>query len=637
MEELLNRQDQDNIVFLIESSGLCSSDNRRRTFLIEVNLIPQQYRVELDEHDFLVNLINQLVQTRYQEVLRSILKKISSSCERPQLRYLENKLNSVSYRPSQPTAKPAYFVDNSVFQLMPLDIGTIWGLQRSSFIGLLIGFEKTEVYENLKNVEFALSQAIEANQKFNKSAIVLPKREWVQIDINRYSGAPCQKAQIRDIAVDISNTVANNLSDDSFPNSSIPGFFFEIEVEQLDRDYSEKIKNWCNALLNQLFPLQSVALIINFIHSLDKDAERSVQKIKTKLREIAGEIPIELMRLDARLFFANSLSYPINENPNLSDIESKPGLLFCSWMDHALTRSSQRENLSNDGKKYRDIIDLYTTLKGQYSANELQDTYSGITPRDVVFDIQAIAPRMLNKAYYQLLHLIVKFFPQLSCQWVSTCAESAIEEAVCAALIVATNAALLSDILMDSWIDAIDIDRFNTGLLYQDGGDYPDCYNINNLKIEGLLLALLRKERESSNIKIRTLLQELVHQYPFFNKLHHFCQNPKEKGNTFFDQNDPNLFTLAIRAKVRLEGAINQFKAVPHSHLSPPIYWLLAIIPPSQSHIMELLQLEPKKRAVFGLCTPQEWQEIKRRQEREREVLDCRRDRSLIFSTSTHF
>jgi hypothetical protein len=190
---------------------------------------------------------------------------------------------------------------------------------------------------------------------------------------------------------------------------------------------------------------------------------------------------------------------------------------------------------------------------------------------------------------------------------------------------------------MDSWIDAIDLDRFNIGLLYQDGGDYPDCYNINNLKIEGLLLALIRKERESSNIKIKTLLQQLVDRHPDFNEFYHFCQSPKENENEFLNQNNAQNFTLAIRAKVQLEGVINQFKAVPHSHLSPPIYWLLAAICPSQSHIMKLLQLEPKKRAVFGLCTPQEWQEIKSRQEREREVLDCRRDRSLIFSTSTHF
>ena len=644
MEELLNRQEQENIVSLIEYSGLCSSDDRRRTFLIEVNLRPQENRVELDEHDFLVNLINQLVQAGNKESLRLVLKKISPLplCDSQKLRYLEYKLNSASYRPSQPTAKPAYFVDEQAFPLMPLDIGTIWGLQRSSFIGLLISFEQAEIYENLKNVEFVLSQAIiEVNQKkVNEFATILPKREWIRLDINQHLGVPCQKAHIIDTVVDISNEVAKSLETNFFPNEAIPGFFLDIEAKRLHPSGYQQIKNWCHALLNQLFPSQSVAIIINIIHSLDKflngAIEQSVKTLTTQLRAIAEEIPIELIRLDVRLFFDNNISSLESGQTNFIDVEETHGLPFCSWMDRVLTHSFLNERLSNDKEKYRNIIDLYISLKGQYSKTELQDAYSSITPRDVVFDIQYLAPTMLNQTYNQLLHLIVNFFPQLSYKWVSAYAKSAIEEAIHAALIISTNAGLLSDILMDSWIDAINIDRFNIDLLYQYGGNYPEKWNINNLKIEGLLLALLRKDQEQSNEKIKSLLQELVARHPSFNDLHHFCQNQKEKKNEFFNQNDPNQFTLAIRAQIRLDKAINQFIDAPVSHLSPPISWLLAGIPPSQNNIIELLQLEPKKRAVFGLCTRQEWQEIKRRQEKEREVLDCRRDRSLFFFTPTN-
>ena len=645
MEELLNRQDQDILVGLIESSSLCNSTFKRQTFIISIQLQPQRHNVETpDEHSFLVNLIEQLVQERNQQSLRLILNQISSSGERQKLRYLENKLNSVSYRPSQPTAKPAYFVDERVFQLMPLDIGTIWGLQRSCFIGLLISFEQAEIYENLKNVEFVLSQAIiEVNQKkVNEFATILPKREWIRLDINQDVGVPCQKAHIIDTVVGIiSKEVANSLEKNSFPDTEIPGFFLDIEAKRLHLSGYQHIKNWCNALLNQLFPSQQVAIIINIIHSFDeflnKAIERSVKTLKTQLREIAEEIPIELIRLDARLFFDNNVSSQEIGPTNFIDVERAHGLPFCSWMDHALTSSSQHERLSNDRKKYKNIIDLYISLKGQYSENELQATYSRITPRDVVLDIQAIAPTMLlDKTYNQLLHLIVNFFPQLSYKWVGAYAKSTIEEAIRAALIISTNAGLLSDILMDSWIDTINIDRFNIGLLYQYGGDYPDYLNINNLKIEGLFLALLRKEQKQSNKKIKTLLQELVARYPSFNELHHFCQNQKEKENEFLNQNDPNQFTLAIRAKIRLDKAINQFIEVPVSHLSPPISWLLAGIPPSKNNLIEMLQLEPKKRAVFGLCTHQDWQQIKKRQEKEREVLDCRRDRSLFFLTPTH-
>ncbi|MBD1895513.1 hypothetical protein [Coleofasciculus sp. FACHB-129] len=636
MEELLDRRQQENIVTLIESSGICNSNERRRTFLIEINLRPQQNRVEVDEHDFLVNLIDQLVQTRNQEALRLIIKKISSSCARQELRYLERRLNSTSYRPSQPTGKPAYFVDNQVFQLMPLDIGTIWGLQRSSFIGILIGFEQTKIYENFKNIEFILEQAIKEIQKVNEFTTVLPKREWIQLEINMHPDAPYKKLQIIDAAVDISNKVAESLKDDFFPNSSIPGFFFEIDAKQLHTGYYEQIINWCEALLNHLFPSQAVAIIINVITSIDEDIDRRVKTLKTQLREIAEEIPIELMRLDARLFFANNISSQKTERTNFINIEGKPGLPFCSWMYHVLTRSSQREKLDKERKKYRDTIDLYINLNDQYLEKELQDTYSGITARDVVLDIQVIAPTMLGKAYYQLLCLIVNLFPQWSYEWVGVYAESAIEDAVSAALIIATNAGLLSDILMKAWVDAIDIDRFNIDLLYQDGPITPDSYNINNFKLEGFFLALLRSEQAQSDEKVQSILQKLALNSPSLQALHHFYQNQKEeKENEFLNQNDPNQFTLAIRAKVKFEQAINHFKAAPTSHLPSAICWLLAANPPCQNNITELLQLEAKKRAVFGLCTPQEWQQIKKKQEKERQVLDCRRERRLIYSHSS--
>jgi nucleoside phosphorylase len=551
--------------------------------------------------------------------------------DRSFLRSLENKLNSGSYRPSQPTAKPAYLVDANSFQLMPLDIGTIWGLQRSSFIGLLIGFKETEIYENLKNVEFALSNA----KKSNKSVTDLPKREWIQIDINRYPGVPCQKAQITDAAIDISSEVANNLENDCFPDPSILGFFFEIDVEQLHASYSEKIRAWCEALLNQLFPLQGVAIVINIVRSLDEDVERSVKTLKSKLQEIAEEIPVELMCLDARLFFATNLSSQKTGHTNFVNIEEKPGLAFCSWMYHAKTRSVHRENLDKGKINYIDAVDLYINLKSKYSEHELQDAYSGITARDVVLDLKAISPQKLQEVYEQLLKLIVDFFPQWSCEWVSAYAHSEFQEAVCAALTIATHANLLTDLLMDAWVDAINIDTFDIDLLCQNGLIAPDFDNINNLRLESLFLALLRREQTLSDKKIQIILQKLVLDYPSFMKLHHFHRHQKDSEDDFLNQNDPNQFTLAIRAKIRLNRVINQFKAAPFSHLPPAICWLLAAISPSQNNITELLQLEPIKRAVFGLCTPQEWQQIKRRQENERQVLDCRRDRLLIF-TSTH-
>lgn len=560
-----------------------------------------------------------------------------------EIRYLENKLNLASYKPSQPTAKPGYFADNPVFKLIPLDIGTIWGLQRSSFIGLLIGFEQTEIYENLKNVEFVLSQSIEeVNSQVNASATILLKREWIRLDINKRPGVPCQKFDLIDAVVDLSNEVSSCLKNNSFPDLSIPGFFFEVDSKLLYLHGYEKIKIWCNALLNQLFSSHSVAVIISIITSLDEflygDVEGKAKKLKDQLRTVSKEIPIDLIRLDTSLFFDNNKLPLKNEPTNFINIERKPGLPFCSWMYNALTCNFKNEKLSRNKTKYINVIDLYRDFKEKYSVEELQDTYSVITAQDVVLDIQSIAPTMLEKAYEGWLQFILNVCPQWIYKWIGVYAESAIEEAVHAALIIATNADLLSDlsdILIEAWVEGISFKRLNINLLYKEVVFAQNCDSISNQKLEGLFIGLLRKEKSESDRTIQTILQEVIYRFPDLKNLYHFCQNQENKENGFLLQNDPNQFALAVRAKVKFEQAINQLKKAPVSHLPIAICWLLAAMPPSQKNITELLQLDPKKRAVFGICTHQEWLQIKRRQNKELEVLDCRRERSLIF-TPTH-
>jgi hypothetical protein len=639
MKNLLNEQEQENLIHLIESCGLCRSSEKRITFLIEINLPTKYEIVEMAEHDFLVELIYRLVQTENKKSLRLILTKIAPFYERQKILDLERRLESVDYRPSQPTPKPAYFVDNQVFQLMPLDIGTIWGLQRSSFIGLLIGFEKTEIYENLKNVEFVLSQSIEeVNLSVNTLAVGLPKREWIRVDINNRFGVPCQKSHVMNVVVDLSNEVSQHLKDNSFPDLNIPGFFFDVNVSELNSIGYEKIISWCNALLNQLFPSHSVALIINIIAAtfdefLSGDTVQKVTRLKNQLRRISEDIPIELMRLDPRLFFTNNILLIESGNIGFSNIERKPGLPFCSWMYTVFAYNSRNTNLS-DEKKYKAIFALYEEFRGRYSPEELRNVYSSITEKDVLLDIQMIAPTILGKAYESWLQLILNTCPQWSYQWVGICAESGIEEAILAALVMSINAGLLSDLLIEAWSDAINLEMFNLDLLYRAGVFSLENNATFSHKLEILFLGLLRKEKAENSRIVQDVLQDVIDCAPYFKELHDLCQNQEENENRFLFQNDPNKFSLAIRAKVTFRRVMSQFKESPVSHLPIPICWLLAAMPPSRENIVDLLRLDLKKRAIFGICTHQEWQHMKIKAAIVKEVLDCRRERPLIFTPS---
>ncbi|MEQ8536217.1 MAG: hypothetical protein RIB93_01930 [Coleofasciculus sp. D1-CHI-01] len=285
MEELLNRAEQKDLVDCIIDSRLCSSSVSRRTFIIEINLRPEEIEaIEGREEDFLVNLINQLSQGKNRESIRLIINKLkntSTYVPDPKIRRLEYKLASKRsnlYRHSKPTAKPAYFMDNQAFPLMPLDIGTVWGLQRSSFIGILISFEEAGIYDNLINVESLLSQAIEeANKQPNPHNTVLMKREWIRLDISHHSTVPRQKKEILDAVVARSQTVDENSEEVFSSNSHIPGFFFEVDATKLHP--LGLITGWCEALISQLFASQSTAIIINVIRSIDENIEQDIKNL----------------------------------------------------------------------------------------------------------------------------------------------------------------------------------------------------------------------------------------------------------------------------------------------------------------------------------------------------------------------
>ena len=642
MSDLLEQKDQNKLIELIKLSELCSLSNKRRAFLIEIGLDPANFNdLEGDEYSFLVNLIHLLVSTKAQEVLKSIANKLQSKiCNNSlhsstncyELQQLRVKLESVSvpYLPSRPKPKPAYSLDSDSFRQIPFDIGTIWGLQRSSFIGILVGFEGDGIYENLKNVEFILIESI----KDNNCAMSLPRREWIQMDLNKWSSLPYDKADILRSAIDLSNQAYDSLKKNSFPELTIPGFFFKINLEQLTIEYSEQIKDWCKILLSELFPLEPVVIIINITSTIGNNITDRIIPLKAKLELVTETVPVEVMHLDHRLFFESYTSYERTntDRENIRDISREAGLAFLSWIYHAQFHSFLEKTIFQEERDYIDLINFYKEFKTNYSENDLRETYGKITPIEVVLDIQAIAHNKKGEVYEQFLCLIINYLPQKSCELVKAYVESEILDAVHSALIVGANADLLSDTLMDVWVDAINFDKLDIDLFFQEGLFNPNLKCINNLRLEALVLALMRKDPNKRSSKIQNIIQKLVHGLRSLQELNYFYQNQKEQEDDFLSQNNPNQFTFAIRANIKLEQAIEKFKAAPVSYLPSAICWLLATIPPTRSNITEILLLDAKKRAVFGLCTPLEWQKIQERLKKERQVLDCRRKRPLIYS-----
>ena len=560
----------------------------------------------------------------------------------------KDKLNLFDYVPTHPTKSLAYFVDCSqAFRLMPFDLGTIWGLQRSRFIGLLIGVEPTELYENLKKVEFILGEAIKENQAVHELAAMLPRREWIQLDAD----------------VDFDSAIVNSLENKAFSDTTLLGFYYKVNLEQLNIDGLRRLQKLCHTLLEQLSPDQPVAVVIHIIHPVNQflmqAVDPMVETLKNQLRKITPDTPIELLRSKANLsMLRNPLDngqligdlsmihnsrtdIPLNKGP---DIKDRTGLLFCSWIYY----------LSIDERRtHEEIVDLYLKLRKSYSEQELQGVYHQITARDVVSDLsnlqshlrtvypEAVVLERMKTIYEQLLKLSISSFPHQSYEWIRAYAESANVERISATLNVLTNPEfhVISDILLDIWVNELNYESLSIDCLRQALFWYQSFETESDLKLEGLFLAFLRIKQVSvtnqSNQKLHSILDELMRSSPILQKFYDFYQNPHEKEGEFLYQNDPHRFIFAIRTNVKFKSAMEYFKASPASNLPVPLCWLLSTIAPSRGSIKELLQLTAQKRAVFGLCTLEEWRQIQKRPEKENQILDCRRKRNLVFSSNS--
>jgi serine/threonine protein kinase len=519
--------------------------------------------------------------------------------------------------PSPPVAMTAFnFGSEPNQKSASFDLGTVWGLDRSSFIGILASHPNDKIYDGLLKTERALADVI----KRDNSTMPIPIRWWLHIDPRRKSNGPSSPEEVWESLVDESDQRVRYLNDYGLPDSIIPGLFFDISAADFDEGYLRMVQDWCRELVSGKIKLGQLAIVLHISGANIDESRQVALRFQSEIEELSSDVPIEVMAIDFDPDDCELMTAPELDIGQLFDISPKtqPGYYFCSWVFQAVKSAGPQWQDQEERKKYALVAAQFKLSANPALVNEYDG--SGLA-QQVVQDIDVVGTDAGQEFHHQFLMMIEKYLPGRLRPLLKAYAKSRNRAARRAALVFAAQ----SDSLLDLWVEG---NNLEPGLA-PEGRDLiadPEAGPF----VEDLILALLRQYRKSQN---KERIKEFIQQQR--EVLHADLQDIIElsigglKPERFLSDFSARKFLLAIRAGVGIKLAIERLMSFDLSE--PDSWWLLTALPPSSDRIERILKLPPKQRAVFGLCSPEEWQAVSSDREVERQILVCRRQRPVKF------
>ena len=554
--------------------------------------------------------------TDLQNDIHRIERKLSAGKEKSGVQALPPPDSGLK-DPSPPVAMTAFSFGGEPGQKSAsFDLGTVWGLDRSSFIGILASHPDDKMYEGLLKTERALADVI----KRDNSAKPTPTRWWLHIDPRRKSNGPSSPEEVWESLVDESDQRIRYLNDYGMPDSIIPGLFFDITAADFDEGCLRMVQNWCRALVSGKIKLVQLAIVLH-VSGANMDESRQVAlRLQSEIEEFSSDVHTEVLAFDFDPGDCELTVEPELDINQLFDISPKtqPGYYFCSWVFQAVKSAGPQWQDQEERKKYALVAAQFKLSANPALVNE----YDGSSlAQQVVQDMDVVATDAGQEFHHQFLMMIEKYLPGRLRPLLKAYAKSRNRAARRAALVFAAQ----SDSLLDLWVEG---NNLEPGLA-PEGRDLiadPEAGPF----VEDLILALLRQYRKSQN---KERIKEFIQQQR--EVLHADLQDVIElsigglKPERFSSDFSVRKFLLAIRAGVGIKLAIERLMSFDLSE--PDSWWLLTALPPSSDRIERILKLPSKQRAVFGLCSPEEWQAVSSDREVERQVLVCRRQRPVKF------
>ena len=539
-------------------------------------------------------------------------------------------------RPGPPSSMPVFSV--SVVernQSAPVDLGTVWGLQRSSFIGVCAGTNRQEVYDGLNNLERALFET--GNEE--PDAARLSSRWWLQIDPKLYPNGPQSVADVWRSLKDKSDDRAWYLEYETLPGSVIPGFLIDLDAtdkEELKQSI-ESVRLWCDALANKMFPDRDISIVVQV-----NDGENPQTLAKSVLNELSslnGTLPLEAFY--SGIERVSHQKEPLNANGSYhkrSPLEAAPadtlGGHFCSWI---LQIHSSEENWPKL-EQQPEIIKLFRVLKGSTTPNDHKVPKLS-HPDDVVADLDQITEILgtqgrsagsddIDRQFLELVRdCLPEHLPALVWAYRNSSRVQAWRQALLMAIkenLIDSGAAGSESFLQSSLKVGSEPDEAYRGLLHADAG-FRDSI------VDRLVQRLLRSYMTARSAETESLLKRVVAEPGLGPATKAVCKLflGQMTLREFLRSEGREAHLIALHAGCDFAFSLAEIDYVDIDNVD--LWLLMASLPASKKRIAELLKLENRERAVFGLITADEWQGMRSDQGFMTKLAAARQERALIF------
>ena len=473
---------------------------------------------------------------------------------------------------SAPERLPAHLVEQSDSRTLPLDVSSAWGLDRSSFLGLIAGRADNGVYAALLRTEVALWKCLQKSP----GRPALPVRWWLRI-VPGFD-APETLDQIWDSVEDQKNDRLVYLRRRKVDASVLLGLFFGLSAHEA-QEFPRTLLAWIDAI-PRLLPSHPVALVFN----LPTPDPGPLSVLGEQLRRHAAKRP-------ARVDVLCLLPQPETETVQAEPLPAHLAVLLPDVASRLAT-----ENAGPMSEESRFATEMIQSLDAR------EDRPPG--------------------AYRELLEWARKSHPSWVVPMLRVGARSPCYQGRRESLVFATRA----DAWISAWLAAADLSEPSTLVELAAPAD-PE----SGIVVDPLALSLLRRiDREGETGTSQTLFKAL---FPRFSReLRTVAQ--LHRGDLpvddFLNTSGPREHRLAVRAGLAPWPSRGLLACLDLDRLD--LWRLLTALPLDSSRIEDVLSLQdPARRAIFGLCSASEWAAIRADSALERLVLGARQGRPLVF------
>jgi len=496
----------------------------------------------------------------------------------------------------------------------PFDVGMSWGLDRSSFIGILVGHSEYDLLDGLMRVEVALADSLRELGAMDK----LPRRSWFRVEAKRLPGGPLTADELLPFIVAGS-------SRDVEVKSRLPGVILAVENNISEAEQIEIIRNWMNRLFERVFPARDIAAIVQLAPS--DNARTLVAKVSRSLDGLIEKIPLRPAFTPATQPVPSVAPIePALKPDELKDEARKQrtapaGSHFSSWFEAILNAGG--DDVLRNINSYLRVFEFSESLDRKVA------NYPFVRPfADKVISDLDNHPALPDQLDTEFLQMTYKYLPGRFPELLQAYRLSRRPTAVRAAQVFAEQTGLLETFWIEDHSNSSSDSPQATRALpisYYAHQDVDGSFV--NRRAQMLLREYLKNPSGANHAALEQMKRETGIDFALKAVSSLFLGETSVRD--FINDKGMRAYFEALNAGYDFQFSLAEVAA---TDLDNTALWsLIRALPVTGARLAELIGEDKRKRAVVGLLTAEEWRSLSTDEYLKKKVAIARGAHELYF------